>query len=462
MTTPLELLKPYQRAIYDDKNRFVAVIAGRQTGKSFVGGARAVRLAYSAPKTDVLIASPSERQSFEAVLKCRDWANAFDFAVKDIVEERDAPGALMKAATISFPNGSRIIAVPGKPDTVRGYSAHVWMDEFAFFEDPDATWKAILPSISNPLKGLKTAFITSTPNGKGGRGRRFYNIVTDSGAIDPEGKQHYMSGVWSVHRVPITVAAPFLGTDVEELRKAVDDEEAWAQEFLCQFIDGSSVLLPYDVIAKCESSEATTDFDVREKRGVYYAGIDFGRVSDPTVMWIVERVGDVLWTRTVKVLKNVNTVDQFEALLPLIQRCAKVCIDYTGPGVGFGDMVMKSVGERAEMCTFSPNFKRDIFPKLRVAFDGVRLRVPIDVTCREDLHEMQDCVKDGQHNYFAKRTAEGHSDRCTALALAIRAAATGRAMPPIRPGRSRAAALRRELARARDYALVRKLHERNA
>ena len=52
---------------------------------------------------------------------------------------------------------------------------------------------------------------------------------------------------------------------------------------------------------------------------------------------------------------------------------------------------------------------------------------------------MQDYVKDGQHNYFAKRTAEGHSGHCPALALAIRAAATGRAMPPIRPGRSRSA-----------------------
>ena len=59
-----------------------------------------------------------------------------------------------------------------------------------------------------------------------------------------------MAGEWSIHRTPITIAAPYLGTDVEELRRAVDDEEAWAQEFLCQFIDGSSVLLPYDLMAK--------------------------------------------------------------------------------------------------------------------------------------------------------------------------------------------------------------------
>jgi phage FluMu gp28-like protein len=46
----------------------------------------------------------------------------------------------------------------------------------------------------------------------------------------------------------------------------------------------------------------------------------------------------------------------------------------------------------------------------------------VDVECREDLHEMQQVISNGQYSYTARRTAEGHSDRCTALALALRAA----------------------------------------
>lgn len=442
MKSPIELLKPYQRAVYDDPSRFIAWIAGRQIGKSFTGASRVVKMASIAPKTDILIASPSERQSYEAVTKCRDWADAFDFSIKDILEERDAPGALMRAATIVFPNKSRIIAVPGKPDTVRGYSAHVWMDEFAFFEDPDATWKAILPSISNPLKGLKTAFITSTPNGKSGRGKRFYEIVTQKGQINPEcpdkkigNENKYFADPWSIHRTPITYAAKWLGTNIEELRKAVDDDEAWNQEFLCGFIDGSNVLLPYDLIAKCESFEASVaPGDLLSRPGRFFAGIDFGRTSDPTVMWIFELVGDVLWTRGVIVFKNTNTVDQFEHLKPYIAKCERVCVDYTGPGIGFGDLCVKEFGAyspsqhqfgKIELCTFSVPFKCEIFPKLRTAMDGLKVRVPVDVECREDLHEMQQVIKDGKYNYMAKRTAEGHSDRCTALALAVRAASFG-------------------------------------
>ena len=436
VTSPIQLLKPYQKDVFDDPSRFICWIAGRQIGKSFTGAGRACRKTLTVPKTDFLIASPSERQSYEAVLKCRDWADAFGFAIEDVLEERNAPGALMSAATIRFANGSRIIAVPGKPDTVRGFSADIWMDEFAFFEDPAATWKAILPSISNPLKGLKTAILTSTPNGKSGRGKRFYEIVTAKGTIDPEQMPPmYTAGEWSIHRTPITLAAPFLGTDVEQLMRAVDDEEAWAQEFLCQFIDGSSVLLPYDLMARCESYEASTDMSLEEMKArraagsVFYGGFDFGRISDPSVGWFLEKIGDVFWTRKVKVVKNTNTVDQFNEYKPYIDLCAKVCIDYTGPGVGFGDMCEKEWGAsrdgtdpvKIELCVFTPGFKREIFPRLRMAVASVKVRLPMDVECREDLHEMQDVVKGEVHNYFAKRTAEGHSDRCTALAEAIRA-----------------------------------------
>lgn len=441
--SPIDLLKDYQRSVYADPSRFVAWLAGRQVGKSFTAAMRFVAQAKNSRKEDFLIGSPSERQSLEAVAKCKQHVEAFGLAERiEEVVERDAPGALMKSDTIIFPNGSRIIAVPGKPDTVRGFSAHIWLDEFAFFEDPDATWKAIIPSISNPLKGPKRALLTSTPNGRSGRGKRFYDIITGKGTVDPEVMgTGYKAGEWSVHRTPITVAAPELGTDVEELRRAVDDEEAWQQEFLARFIDASNVLLPYDVIAKCESIEATTEVGmewvVGGLRNPIYVGIDFGRTSDPTVCWILEKVGDVLWTRGVKVFRNMNTVDQFEALAPIIEHARRCAIDYTGPGVGFGDMVQRHLGaekytatgarpvHRNELCVFSRQFKCDIFPKLRTAFDGVKVRVPCDVEVREDLHEMQQVVSAGQYNYMARRTAEGHSDRCTALALAVHAASFG-------------------------------------
>jgi hypothetical protein len=41
---------------------------------------------------------------------------------------------------------------------------------------------------------------------------------------------------------------------------------------------------------------------------------------------------------------------------------------------------------------------------------------------------MQQVVHNGQYDYWAPRTREGHSDRCTALALAVRAAGDDNAL----------------------------------
>ena len=448
--SPIDLLLKHQRPVFDDPARFVLWLAGRQTGKSFTGAGWANQRCAEKPNETVVIESPSERQSMEAGEKCKQWAEANHLAIVDEIEERDYPGALMKSNTIIFPNKSRIVMLPGKPETVRGFTGHLWMDEFGFFEKPAETWKASMGIISNQLKGKKRVLITSTPNGKSGRGKKLWELVTEKGRIDPEELKEFTAGVWSCHKTTILDAAPFLGTDVDELRRAVDDEETWAQEFMCRFIDGSKVLLTYDAMALCEDVTCTTDpADVLTNPfGEYYAGIDFGRTNDPTVMWILEKMPQGHFrTAGVIAIRKANTVDQIETLKPYILKCQKVCVDYTGPGIGFGDLLAKDVEigaakteqldfEKAELCQFSNRFKCDIFPKLKTSIDAKRVLLPIDVECREDLHEMQQIVHNGKYTYAAKRTAEGHSDRCTALALANRATtyeAMAAAEPPDDP-----------------------------
>jgi phage FluMu gp28-like protein len=56
---------------------------------------------------------------------------------------------------------------------------------------------------------------------------------------------------------------------------------------------------------------------------------------------------------------------------------------------------------------------------------AIPLRIPVSRAIREDLHAVQQELKGAEYNYWSPRTRKGHSDRCTALALAVRAAGAG-------------------------------------
>lgn len=440
-THPKSQLLQYGFEYWHDDSRFKAWLASRQVGKDFNSEGEAAEDCHMNPKHSWMIAAPSERQSLDSLDQGKMWAEALGLVVEDYDEQREGLGGetLLKSAEIGFSNGSKMVAVPGRPDTVRGKSTNVIITEFDFLDDPAATWRALLPSITNPLRGgEKKIRVVSTPNGMA---RMMHKIMHG----ETKGTM-----VWSKHLTTIYHAVLMgLPVDIAAIRAAMDDDEGWAQEFECAFLDGSNVLLPYDVIGLAESFDATEMWTVASAGTSHpvFLGIDFGRTNDPTVCWTLQRVGDILWTREVLVLKGVSTPDQEQILADRIATAQRVCFDYTGPGIGLGDYLVKKHGEwdpvkhkmgKVELCTFTSGFKREIFPKLRRKFEGpTKIRIPVSREIREDLHQMQQVISNGEYNYWSPRTKEGHSDRCTALALGVRAAEGGAetlSYKPVMPG----------------------------
>jgi phage FluMu gp28-like protein len=423
----------------------------RQVGKDFSAALEGVRDIFGherhKKRTDWLIAAPSERQSLESLAKWKEAAEAYKMPYADLQEERvGGRETLLKSSTIVFPHGSRVIAVPGRPDTVRGYSANVLLTEFAFFESPDLTWRAILPSITNPMRGgLKKVRLITTPNGIGNKAHEIwvknYNQQrwgeTPSNPKSMDGStESRPTSKWSCHFVDIHKAVEEgLPVNIEELKAAIDDPEGWAQEFECQFLDVQAVLLPYELIATCESEEATAavaaEFWQTTAPWPIDMGIDFGRRQDLTVCWSNARMGDVSQTIEVLELANMSTPDQVALLRPRLQQARRVCLDYTGPGIGMGDYLVKEFQEwkpaehkygKIELCVFSQTLKVELFSKLRMAFEKRGVRVPVNRAVREDLHSVNRVTSDtGGITYRAPRGVGGHADRCTALALALRA-----------------------------------------
>ena len=278
-----------------------------------------------------------------------------------------------------------------------------------------------------------------------GQGNKFHDLWV---------KNYQVKGAkWSCHRVTIEDAvAQGLPIDIEELRAAIDDPDGWAQEFLCEFMDTAAVLLPYEVIAPCENPMAWLGapsgfWEVGQGANgtnePIDIGIDFGRKKDLTVCWANADVSGYKLTREVLELSKTPTPRQVEILRPRLQRARRACMDYTGPGVGLGDYLVEEFGEwkpeehkfgKVELCTFSNQLKVDIFSKLRMEFDRKMVGIPVSRVIREDLHSVyRITTPSGGITYRAPHSEDGHADRCTALAMAIRAGSHPAMVGMIRP-----------------------------
>lgn len=424
MTGPVVTFYPYQRRWLDDRSRFKIGMFARQTGKTFGAAGEIVddciKAEIEGRRTRWVILSRGERQAKEAIDEAvKPLVKAF-YAIYTTLtrlpefsegEFRGDSGAVYKALEVTFPGGSRITALPANPDTARGFSANVLLDEFAFHKDSRAIWQALFPVISKP--GLKLRVI-STPNGKA---NKFYELMTgkDDG--------------WSRHVCDIHQAvAEGCPRDIDELRAALADPDAWAQEYELQWLDEASAWLSYDLIAGCESDEAGDP--ARYAGGRCFVGVDIGRRRDLYVIYVVEEVGDVGVTREVVKLRRASFAEQ-DAEFDRVMRTYNVvraCKDQTGMGEKPVEDAQRRYGKyRVEGVLFTAPVKQELAILLKRRFEDRKVRVPVDRDTRDSLHAVKKIVTAaGNERFDAERTEKGHADEFWALALAEHARDSGR------------------------------------
>ena len=112
-------LYPYQLRWVEDESRFKIACKARQIGFSFAAAWRVVDKRLERPGLTVWL-SASERQALEAMEHIRRFCRELEVAA--VHEESFVEGTLVKQQQVRFPNGSRIVALPANPDTVRGFA----------------------------------------------------------------------------------------------------------------------------------------------------------------------------------------------------------------------------------------------------------------------------------------------------------------------------------------------------
>ncbi|HOV02931.1 MAG TPA: terminase family protein [Hyphomicrobiales bacterium] len=411
MTT---LLYPYQRQWIADQARFKIGMFARQTGKTFTTTLELVDHCFQAAahgrRVRWVILSRGERQAKEAMdegVKRHAQAYNLVFDIEEF-EWEGGSGARYKALEATLPHGSKITALPANPDTARGFSANVFLDEFAFHKDSRAIWKALFPVIS---AGHRLR-ITSTPNGKD---NKFYELMT---AADT---------TWSRHVVDIYRAvADGLPRDIEELRAGLADDDAWAQEYELKWLDEASAWLSYDLITSVEHPDAG---DPSKYQGGYcFVGRDIGRRNDLHAIWVWEKVGDVLWQRELIEQKRATFAAMDEAFDDVMRRykVARACIDQTGMGEKVVEDAQRRYGSVIEGVIFTGPAKLVMATRGKERFEDRTVRIKEgDPALRADLHKLRKVASATGAPRFVADRDDDHADRTWAAFLGIHAAGDG-------------------------------------
>jgi phage FluMu gp28-like protein len=427
MPSPVIRFYPYQRRWIADRSRFKIGMMSRQIGKTFSTCGECVDDAFEAWKEDRrtrwVILSRGERQAAEAMTEVikpmtRAFFEVYNTLLKggepEFVEDEfrapqaKGPDAVYKALEVRYPNGSRITALPANPDTARGFSANVILDEFAFHAKSREIWAALFPVVS---KGGQRLRGISTPNGKG---NKFFELMTAE------------DSVWSRHVVDIYQAvAEGLPRNVEELRQGMADPDAWAQEYELQWLDEASAWLDYDLIATCEDPAAGKP--ELYAGGPVYVGVDIAARNDLFVIWVLERVGARLVTREIIARRRITFAEQDDLLAQVFDRykVIRCAMDQTGMGEKpVEDAKRRHGSTRVEGVVFSASRKLDLATLFKEAFQDRRAAIPAgDPVLRADLHAVRSVVgATGIRRLVADGETDGHADRFWAGALATAAA----------------------------------------
>jgi hypothetical protein len=223
----------WQSRLLSSTRKRIAVLASRQSGKSTVCAALALRTAFT-PRTTTILIAPVLRQSALLMDKVRQL-------YRDASQPVSLAGPRDNVLRLQLANQSKIVALPGDSvDTVRGYTPDcVVVDEAAFVKDGLMTSVLPMLAVSNgQLVCVTSAFAK--------RGFFYSEWVSDND--------------WERYLVPAAACPRIKATYLDEMKKKLGPRQ-YAAEFDCLFGELSASVFRVADIEAAVSDQVTPLFE---------------------------------------------------------------------------------------------------------------------------------------------------------------------------------------------------------
>jgi len=389
-TIPFE----YQAKFLVMKGKRTAWRAGRQVGKSTTCAVKALFRAFMNPKEQILILSPTQRQSSLMFWKIKEFISENELISEAVIRET--------RTLIQFDNGSLIHSLPSgiKGTTIMGFSPTlIIIDEAAFVSEE--TFTAILPSLASTNGDL---ILISTPFGR--RGRFYEAFKTDSG--------------FQTLHVRSSQCPLITGNYLREEKKGMTRDE-YMQQYNGEFIAEADNFFKKELILSCIGEFEEGQLENCPK----YLGVDFARYGlDETVFtsvaitqggqiatYLIEAVPKSPITSDVQKIKELWNEHKYEAII----------LDSSGVGGGGVDMILEWA-EKHEITILPVNFtfkeRANLYKHLKSLMEQHRIWMPDDKKLIHQLSEIRYQYLTG--GLKLEPPPRGHDDYTDALCLAVK------------------------------------------
>jgi len=426
-----------QAELLGTEERYVLLNCHRQWGKTTVTAVRAVHLAAMAPKQQIVIVSPTMRQSQVLAGRCREFSGRMGLAVR-------SDGT--NAGSLVFPNGSVILPLPAHPDRVRGFTANLLiLDEAA--RVPDEVYAAATPMLAATQGDL---WLLSTPHGRAGF---FYEEWTAKDA--GQDRWFRLEGKAEGGQ---RVTEEFLAR--ERRRKTA---EQFAEEYACDFVTAGRNVFPEEWLERSFSRDVPP-FDWMSRENLenvrhapsYYLSFDPARLRDYAALVLLEyrpiysgmrdrATFEPLFRRELRVVH----IERFPRGTPyreLVTRVGRLCqhphlahrtqllVDATGQGLPVVEMFREARlpvnlvpititgGQQVTINGSGRSVpKADLIGGLEVLLERGLLRIAADLPhadlLREELRRFERTSRRGGRLVYGPGESTGHDDLVMAMAM---------------------------------------------